>query len=358
MSGRVYLSPPVVEAGTHRYTQDTLRRRLRARLPEREGVDKLGQLIGFVYANSAIEHRHLELSSEQIDGRSDWYRAVNEATFSLASRTLSRLFEGQDPLALDALVVVSASYAGFPALSRRLQAAHGLSPTAQCYDLSGLGCAGPTHALHLAHMLVTTGACDRVCVLCVDAMGTHGESRVHNELPTLSQVVAHCLASDGAAAVVVGGSPPAGEHLSWSSCTLNSTLWPESLGENDFTACALNQPYIAVGKDIRTRLLDELGPTVADLPVAGTLFHPGGAALVRSLGSAYPDFAPTLARSSAVLREHGNIGAASLLWVLREAWTERRSFGESLCLVALGPGIVSTILQCDGLCSDEPPGQG
>lgn len=346
---RRHLGPVIVEPGRHSYSQAELAEAMRARLSAVAGAEKIRQMVGFVYEHAAIDRRHLEFDLETLAARGDWYLMVNEATLSLARRVLEGLIAEQGPAErFDALITVSSSYAGFPALSRRLQGGLGFRLDANCYDLTGLGCAGPTHGLQLADMLVQTGAARQVCLVCVDALGTHGESRSHAEPPTLSQVVAHCLASDGAAAVALSAEAPAGPpHLSWARCALHSKLWPDSLAENDFTTSADNQPLISVGKEIRTRIVDELLPLIAELEPDTALFHPGGASLMRNLGQAEPALKPSLEISSAVLREHGNIGAGSVLWVLHDAWAKGRPLAPQLRLIALGPGIVSTMLSLD-----------
>ncbi len=357
MSAPRYLGCPAVVPGRHRHTQAELAAALRGRLTELDGADSIRKMVGFIYEHSAIEHRHLEVELAQIAERSDWYLLVNDATFSLARRALAALAKAGTALAeLDGLIVVSSAFAGFPALSRRLQVEFGLDLELRCYDLAGLGCAGPTHGLELADMLVATGACKNVAVVCADAMGTHGESRIHHQIPSMSQLVAHCLASDGSAALTVSAAPPKhGSSLAYTDCRLSSRLWPESLAENDFTTSTDNQPLIAVGKAIRTRLLDELGPMIADIDPDTSFFHPGGAALMRILGTARPELSATLELSSTVLRERGNIGAASILFVLNAAWTQHEwtrsdaRIGPTLRMIALGPGIVSTQLLLTGV---------
>src|SRR5262249_18972796 len=152
------------------------------------------QMVGFVFAHSGIRRRYVEH-----DGATppSWVRAVNEATEALAARALAELFERETAAhACDALVVVTSSWTGFPALSRRLQERFGFRLDVRCIDLGGLGCAGPTHGLWLAHMLLGHGGCDSVCVVCVEAMGTHAACRRHRAPPSMGQLVAHCLASD------------------------------------------------------------------------------------------------------------------------------------------------------------------
>ena len=347
MSARCFLSGLALAPGRHAVQQSDLAARLRERIADLPGSSSTTRMIGFVYQRSAIEVRHVEASPEDLNRRG-WYRLTNDATLAMSRRALDALFAGQTRAAdCDGFISVTSSFAGFPSLTRRLQEALGFPAEALCYDLTGLGCAGPTHALQLACLLVERGLCRNVCVLAVDAMATYGESRRHHTVPSMSQVVAHCLGSDGAAAAVVSHQPGPETRLSWSGCELHSRLWPDSLSENDFTAGEDDQPLIAVGKSIRTRLLDELMPLLEQIGSEPALFHPGGAALMRALAGARPHLAGTLELSSEVLQLDGNLGAASLLWVLDRALRERRTLTPRLRLVALGPGIVSTVLRLD-----------
>jgi predicted naringenin-chalcone synthase len=347
---RLHLHSLVVEAGQHSHSQVELAERFRRRLDAVEGAEDMRQMVRFVYENSSILTRHFEQEIDVVQRRPDWVLASNEATLSLARRTLGKLFDsGCPPESFDSLVVVSSTYAGFPSLGRRLQEDMGFRLDATCHDLAGLGCAGATYGLHLADLLAKAGGARRVCVLCVDVMGTYGESRVHRSPPSMSQLVGHCLASDGAAAVGLGLEPAARSILSWDDCALRSLLWSNALDENDLTATDDNEPALAVGKGLRTRIVEELSPLLEDADPEATLFHPGGAALVRVLGSAHPRFVSTLDVSYQVLMHHGNIGAASVLWVLQEALARGRRLAPTLRLFALGPGIVSTRLCLEGV---------
>ena len=108
------------------------------------------------------------------------------------------------------------------------------------------------------------------------------------------------------------------------------------------------EPPIVLGHEV-TGVHPELGPVMTSIDPASSYFHPGGAALMRKLGTTYPEFKPTLDISSSVLSQHGNIGAASVLWVLHDAWAGGREFADQLRLVALGPGIVATLIHFTGV---------
>jgi alkylresorcinol/alkylpyrone synthase len=337
------MTEPALVAGEHTESQPALAALMDAQLAECDAPARLRQQASFVYQRAGIAQRHFELPLSEAPRRGDWYRAVNESAERLGVRVLEQL--APDVVAdCDGLVCVSSSHAGFPSLSRVLQSTMGLRADALCFDLGGLGCAGPTHGLFMAHGLVQSGACERVCMLCVDVMGTQGTLRRHRTAPSLGQIVAHCLASDAGAAMIVSRQRPEGAALGYERAELVSQLWPASLDQNDLNACEDNQPFLAVGRGIRTRIVSEVAALFDELEGSNLLLHPGGQALMAALGDAHPELAESIAISSSVLGDHGNVGSSSLLWVVDQALARDFELAPRCTLFALGPGIVSTAL--------------
>jgi alkylresorcinol/alkylpyrone synthase len=342
-----------VTAARNTVSQSRLADAMRTRLDEVGNAENVRKMVGFVYEHSAIKQRHFEVDVSTARERADWYRLGNEAAESLAVRALDGLREtGTDFGQCDGFVVVSSTYAGFPSLSRKLQQRLGFPMHALCYDLSGLGCAGPTEGLYLATNLLQVGRCKRVCVLCVDTMGTYGVSTEFKEPPSMSSLVAHCLASDAAGAAVLSrGVPPAPDSiLGFRDCGLYTRLWEDALDQNDLGADTHNQPLLAVGKDIRTRMLDELETFFEedgrDIP---TFFHPGGAALMRLVAERYPAAQASVDLSSGVMEDNGNVGAPSALFVLHRMLEGGDRPAPAFRVFALGPGIVTTALTFVGV---------
>jgi predicted naringenin-chalcone synthase len=114
-----------------------------------------------------------------------------------------------------------------------------------------------------------------------------------------------------------------------------------------------------VGREIRTRLLDEVGPVLAGLGVDDPiLFHPGGVALMALMREAYPSLRETVDLATEVIAHHGNLGAPSLLWVLAEALARRAPVSPNLRLFALGAGIVTTIATLHDAVIEPGAGRG
>src|SRR5262249_39553605 len=178
---------------------------------------------------------------------------------------------------------------GFPSLSRRLQASLELPPATRCFDLAALGCAGATQGWWLAHALMASRSVERVCVLLVDVMGTFAQCRRHTRVPAMEQLVAHCLASDGASALSLGRDWSSACALRYGDARLDSRLWPGSLHLNDLTSDRDNMPYLSVGGDIRSRVLAELAHHLDEESATRPIFfHPGGAALMHPLVAHHP----------------------------------------------------------------------
>ena len=181
-------------------------------------------------------------------------------------------------------------------------------------------------------------------------MGTMAHSRRHDRLPGMEQVVAHGLASDASAALVVSRDPGPQPVLSWTEATLQSRLWSDALDQNDLTVSDDHQPLLAVGKAIRERIVDEAAALLTPSHLASPLIlHPGGLALMKRLAEAYPGLRESTERSTSVLADHGNVGSASVWFVLDRAARQGARLGPELGLFALGPGIFSSLLTLQGV---------
>jgi len=350
VSDSIHVQAIAVANGAHAVSQEQLLAESRRQLGRLPGSEDSLQILNFIYERSEIKERFFELRPDTIASRKDWYRAANQAALSLGLRVIEDLVsQGVRPSECDGLIVASSTHAGFPGFSRQLQSRLGFPLEARCLDLAGMGCAAGPQALFLAARLIESGDCEQVCVLSADALGTFGQLRNYTSLPSHSEMVARGITSDGAAALVLGRRPGEAPLFSFERCSLTTRLLPDSLDMNVLSASEENEPFISVGKDIRTKIPAEFFTMIdADARREPLFFHPGGPALLHALLARAPELGETIGLALEDLRAHGNVGSASVLFVLKSALT-RTTITPRFRLVAFGPGKVTAALLVDGV---------
>jgi alkylresorcinol/alkylpyrone synthase len=163
-----------------------------------------------------------------------------------------------------------------------------------------------------------------------------------------SNMIASALFGDGAAALVLRGDGPgpcvgvAGEHT-----------WPDSLGvmgwqiEDDGLGVVFSRDIPTLTRtefaDLLAKFLDRHRLTLADIDEFIT--HPGGAKVLDALEDAFALGRGDLVHARSVLRDYGNMSAATVLFVLHRA-LEAGGRGRML-LSALGPGYTAAFATLD-----------
>jgi alkylresorcinol/alkylpyrone synthase len=282
----------------------------------------------------------------------DWYleaagwevrnRLYLDNALALIERAAGDCLEraGARPQDIDTLVCVSTTGLATPSLEARLMDRLPFHPEVARLPVFGLGCAGGALGLGRAAALAKADPGSRVLLLVVELCGLTfrpGDGSRAN-------IVATALFGDGAAAVLIGADEGAtgigirawGEHR-----------WPGSL---DVMGWRIEDDGFGVlfSRDIPTLIrerfaaaadgfLERHGLARGDL--AGYVCHPGGAKVVDALEEVL-DLAPgALAAAREVLRDHGNMSAPSVLFVL-DRMLAKGARGTYL-LSSLGPGFTA-----------------
>ena len=297
-----------------------------------------------VYANAAIAQRFSCVPLEwylQPHGFAERNGLFLTHAVALAARAASQALEeaGLVPEDIDAIVGVSTSGIATPSLDALLLERLPFRRTVERLPIFGLGCAGGVLGLARAATLARARPGSRVLLFVVELCGLtfrHGDR-------TASNFVASALFGDGAAAAILStegaGSlllGPSGEHT-----------WPGSL---DVMGWNVHDDGLGVlfSRDIPALIRSEFG-AVADAFLArhglsrgaidAFLCHPGGAKVVEALEAVLDLPAGGMEDSRAVLRDHGNMSAVTVLFVLERALRLGRR-GRFL-LSALGPGFTA-----------------
>ncbi|MGB8841611.1 MAG: 3-oxoacyl-[acyl-carrier-protein] synthase III C-terminal domain-containing protein [Aliidongia sp.] len=293
-----------------------------------------------VFDNAGIEKRHSAMPIEwylEAHGwaeRNDAYLAtavplVEEvALAALAQAKLS-------PEDIDAIVIVSNSGVATPSLDARLMARLPFRRHTVRLPIFGLGCAGGVLGLSRATALARAEPGSRVLLLVVELSSLSFRKADSSK----SNIVATALFADGAAAAIVsthGEGPalgPSGEHC-----------WPDTLGIMGWDIADDGMKAI-FSRDIPSLIRRELRSVVdAFLQRKALDFtdfdrfvcHPGGMKVIAALEEVFERPAGSMIETRDVLRQYGNMSAATVLFVLKA--TLETDPGSRMLLVSMGPG--------------------
>jgi alkylresorcinol/alkylpyrone synthase len=295
-----------------------------------------------VFANSGIRRRYSSVPLDWFDEPHGWperNRLYLATALELLERAAGRALDraGMTAAEIGAIVVVSTTGIATPSLDALLIERMRLAPTVQRLPIFGLGCAGGVIGLARAATLAAAMPNKAVLFLVVElcSLTFRGGDR------TKSNIVAAALFGDGAAAALLhcGGAGPAllaaGEHT-WQQ-TLDIMGW--EVAEDGL------RPVFS--RDIPRLVAERMGAAARDFlgrhglslsDIDRFVCHPGGPKVIDALEHAFGLGPDVLDDARAVLRDYGNMSAASVLFVLERALVEE---WERALITALGPGFTA-----------------
>ncbi len=214
-------------------------------------------------------------------------------------------------------------------LLRRL----GLRSDVQRTVVGFMGCYAGINAMRLADQIVRADPSAVVLQVAVELCSLH-----YQKTPDLSLLVANLLFGDGASAAVYSSEGPGRGRIlrTRSQVTADSAdqmRW--EIGDHGFVM----HLDASVPKTIEAHARQFVEGLVEDAPGAlGWAVHPGGRRIVEAIANALDLTREDLAASFDVLREHGNLSSATILFVLDRALARHRA-GDRLCVLGFGPGL-------------------
>ncbi len=302
-----------------------------------------------VYANAAIETRYSCVPL-------DWYMANHgfaernslylEHATDLLERAATDCLDkaGLAPADIDTLVTVSTTGIATPSLDALLMERLPFRRDTQRLPIFGLGCAGGVLGLGRAAALARATPGSRVLFLVVElcALTFRRGDR------SASNIIATALFGDGAAAAVLSSDHAAtGPAITaWGEHT-----WPDSLGimgwdvADDGLGVVFSRDIPAlVRREMRQAAKTYLAPRNLTLEHFDSFIcHPGGAKVIDALEDAYGTPQGSLAHTREVLRDYGNMSAATVLFVLERTLASGGG-GRRHLMSSLGPGFTAGFL--------------
>ena len=278
--------------------------------------------------------------------RTEAYLEGADALFAEAAQSALHAagLSGRD---VDTVVTVSSTGIATPSLEARAMGRLGFRSDIKRVPVFGLGCAGGVSGLSLAARLACADPGSKVLFVTVELCTLS----FRLDALTKANIVATALFGDGAAAAVLSTEGAGAAQVIGAA----ETSWPDTL---DIMGWRVDPTGFGVifAQSIPVFAQAELGRAMASLledmgversSVERFVCHPGGAKVITALESALELETGALDHERAVLADHGNMSAPTVLFVLDRLL--RSGLPSRVVLTALGPGFTASALALERL---------
>jgi predicted naringenin-chalcone synthase len=270
-------------------------------------------------------------------------KCYNEESVPISVKAIRECIQNKIAAAeITHLVTVSCTGMSAPGLDLQIMENMQLSPNLHRTSVNFMGCYAAIHGLKLAHAFCATTPGAKVVVVCTELCTLHFQKE-----PTLNNMMASLLFSDGCAAMLVQNDPnTAGLQLEnfFSQVAFkgkNAMAWELSGMGFLMTLTGYVPELIKEDFDeLVTNALTSAGKTKQD--ITHWCMHPGGKKILEVISESLELKKEDLAHSYQVLNEFGNMSSASIVFVLQKIMLELEQKNTSSALVfgaAFGPGL-------------------
>jgi predicted naringenin-chalcone synthase len=260
----------------------------------------------------------------------------------LACRAAERCLAGVEGFAREAvthLIVVSCTGFFAPGLDAHLVGALELRPDVHRLTVGFMGCHAAFNALRAADAICRANDDAHVLIVCVELCTIHFQRD-----PTLNDIVANSLFSDGAAAFLITRRPARGVLE-----LLDSTSRLDTTSADQMSWTITDTGFrMMLGSEVPRTLMERVGPFVDELlgrggwrraDVGFWAIHHGGRRIVEVVRDRLALSDAEAAPSFEVLAEHGNMSSPTIAFVLDRALRRRPDPGTLGVALAFGPGL-------------------
>jgi alkylresorcinol/alkylpyrone synthase len=311
------------------------------------GRKELFDRLSGVFDNAGIASRNIVAAADWYEAPHGWhdrnqiYLENAERLFlEAASAAIEQAGLAADEI--DGVVTVSTTGIATPSLEARAGPRLGLRTNVRRVPLFGLGCAGGVNGLATAARLAAAEPGTRWLFVTVETCSI--SIRLDSDDP--AAIVATAIFGDGAAAAVVQCGGEGIANIVGSA----ERMWPDTLR---IMGWDVEDPGLAVVFDraIPPFIEAELEGAVEELlramgepreAIARFCCHPGGVKVIEAIEQALSLSPGALDLERAVLRDHGNMSAPTVLFVLERLID--RGLPKTVLMTAFGPGFT-----CGGL---------
>jgi alkylresorcinol/alkylpyrone synthase len=298
------------------------------------------EFAGRVFDRAAVQTRSLGLSpatlTRTLQGRT---AATEDQLFNYAVDAVERL--GVDPLEIGTVVTSSLYSLGGPTLAHRLVERFDMDRSTDKYHVTGVGCASAVPLIRLVTPLLDHHPGKKALIVAAESMSgllmraAAGDHR--------AKTVGAAIFGDGCGAAVIENGTVGPAVMASAVHQIEGTLGAVRMELSDADS------YLHLDRELPDLAAAGLAPLVDGFlePMALSradidhwIVHPGGRRILDLVGEALGLERSQLEISYDVLGGRGNVGTASIFYVLDETINRRSPrLGERGLLVTVGPGI-------------------
>jgi len=259
----------------------------------------------------------------------------------LAVKACRAAMDGAALSASEVSHLVTVTCTGFvsPGVEHRLIAELGLSPQVGRVQVGFMGCHAGLNAMAIAAAICRTHSSHRVLLCCVELCSLHFQYGWDEQ-----KLVANALFADGAGAAILGPGP-AGD-------------WPAIAGAAsrviDGTAAEMGWAVgdhgfeMTLSPRVPGLIADHLRPWIDEFlavhglevgAIGGWCIHAGGPRIVSAVAHRLGVNGSSVESSRQVLRDHGNMSSATVLFILERM--ARARLARPWLMLAFGPGLTA-----------------
>jgi alkylresorcinol/alkylpyrone synthase len=328
-----------------RSTGDEVDSRALERLFTRAGVDTRSSLkpLGEVFIDATFAQRNAV-----------YQEAMVRTGIELSRSVLSR--SGLDSVDL----LVSSSCTGFmiPAVDAHVANALGLGPRIARLPITEAGCAGGAVALARAADYVSAHPEHAALVLALEFSSLTFQAR---DASVTNMVAAALFADGGSAAVLVGARHPAATRSAVEFVTSASYFMADSLAAMGYDVVESGFKLVLdkrLPDFLRGKLPEAIEEFLAESElslgdVSAFAVHPGGRRVLDVVEQELGLTAVQMEPSRSVLREHGNMSSATIIFVLDRALKKLQP-GQWALGIGFGPGFAIELSLWRGMKANAP----
>jgi predicted naringenin-chalcone synthase len=293
-----------------------------------------------VFDRAAVRTRSLGLSpatlARTLQGRT---AATEDQLFDYAVDAVQQL--RVDPAEIGTVVTSSLYSLGGPTLAHRLVERFGMDPATDKYHVVGAGCASAVPLIRLVIPALDHHPGKKALIVAAESMsGLLMRAAVGDHR---AKTVGAAIFGDGCGAAVIENGTVGPAVVASTVHQIEGTLGVVRMELSD------EDSYLHLDRDLPdlaaaglASLVDEFLPKVAltRADIHHWIVHPGGRRIIECVRDALALSDPQVEISYDVLGGRGNVGTASIFYVLAETIDRRRPQpGERGLMITVGPGV-------------------